>query len=114
MLCFLRLVMFLVFVLGLTSRGSQQGNSEAYNAKESHYFKVVGLAGTLYLLSLPGVVAFTNYALDNLSQQSFIVFGSFACQMFAICTLFFQFTVKHSAYYEISYKASTFLPGKDQ
>ena len=74
----------------------------------------MGLAGTLYLLSLPLVVAFTNYALDNLSQQSFIVFGSFACQMLAICALYFQFTVKHSAYYEISYKASTFLPGKDQ
>ena len=75
---------------------------------------MVGLAGTLYLLSLPMVVGFTNYALDNLSQQSFIVFGSFTCQMLAIVTLYYQFTVKHSAYYEISYKASTFLPGKEQ
>jgi hypothetical protein len=111
LLCCLRLVMFLAFLIGICQRKPLSSN-DIQKAKEAHYFRIIGSAGSVYLLSLPFVVYFTNYALDNLSQQKFIVFGSFACQLYAIFVLYFQFTTKHSAYYEISYKASTFLPGK--
>lgn len=111
-LCILRVIMFVAFIFGLYNRSKITGASSQQLARESRYFRIVGLAGTLYLLSLPAVVAFTNYALENLSQQSFIVLGSFACQTLAILCLQYQFTVKHSAYYEISYKNSTFLPSE--
>lgn len=96
--------MFVVFLFGICTRNKIE------NAKEARYMHIITFAGCVYLLSLPVVVAFTNYALETVSQQNFIVFGSFACQMAAVGLLFYQFTVKHSAYYEISYKAASFMP----
>jgi hypothetical protein len=110
LLCILRITMFAAFLFGLCNRKSFTGASDQQNAREAKYFRIIGLAGGLYLLSLPLVVGFTNFALENLSKQQFIVLGSFVCQFFAVLVLQYQFTVKHSAYFEISYKNSTFLP----
>jgi hypothetical protein len=73
------MIVFCFFVLGMTQYKAPANSTASHIAKESHYMRIIGLAGTMYLLSLPLVVAFTNFALDNLSQQTFIVFGSFTC-----------------------------------
>lgn len=79
--------MFAAFLIGLCNRKAISGVSDLQLAREARYFRIVGLAGTLYMLSLPVVVVFTDLALENLNQQSFIVIGSFACQTLAIVCL---------------------------
>jgi hypothetical protein len=79
LLCAARMIVFCFFILGMTQYKAPANSTASHIAKESHYMRIIGLAGTMYLLSLPLVVAFTNFALDNLSQQTFIVFGSFTC-----------------------------------
>lgn len=67
LLCAARMVVFCFFVLGLLQYKPPANSTAAHIAKESHYMRIIGLTGTLYLLSLPLVVAFTNFALDKMS-----------------------------------------------
>jgi cytochrome b561 len=83
LLCIVRLVIFGAFLVGLCTQ------KKSDNPRQTHYMRLVSFAGTLYLLSLPVVVVFTNYALETVSQQNFIVFGSFACQMAAVGVLYY-------------------------
>lgn len=59
--------MFFAFVYGLFTYKPQPNSTATHNQREAHYMRIIGFAGTLYLLSLPLVITFTNFALDKFS-----------------------------------------------
>jgi len=82
-LCALRFIMFFVFLAGMI----KQYNFGSGSKRESRFFWILTLSGSVYFLSLPLVVLITNYIMDPLWQQEFIIIGTFFCQLVGYSTL---------------------------
>lgn len=83
-LCILRLVLLGIFLLGIV-----RTSNFSSKVKEKAFLKIIAVSGTIYFISLPIAVMYTNNHISVFNKQSFIQVSCFFSQLIGIGVLYY-------------------------